>query len=76
MKNNLSPTTIRMIANLFARREEIPQDDLDVIDDADQLKKFRDEEKDVETIKQPIAYIVEDDEVIVDSSLATQVFDH
>ncbi|KAJ8145101.1 hypothetical protein OY671_001788, partial [Metschnikowia pulcherrima] len=56
--------------------EEIPQDDLDVIDDADQLKKFRDEEKDAETIKQPSAYIVEDDEVIVDSSLATQVFDH
>ena len=40
-----------MIANLFARREEIPQDDLDVIHDADQLKKSCDEEEHAETIK-------------------------
>ena len=40
-----------MIANLFARREEIPQDDLDVINDADQLQKVCDEEEDAVTIK-------------------------
>ncbi|KAM9899865.1 hypothetical protein OXX69_009313 [Metschnikowia pulcherrima] len=78
-RNKLSPTTIRMLAILksrgIIREEEIPQDNADTEDDVDQPIELTDEQEDAGVEELLVVDDAEDDEVIVDTSTATQVFE-
>ncbi|KAM9910803.1 hypothetical protein OXX69_004125 [Metschnikowia pulcherrima] len=78
-RNKLSPTTIRMLAILksrgIIREEEIPQDNADTEDDVDQPIELTDEQEDAGVEELLVVDDAEDDEVIVGTSTATQVFE-
>ncbi|KAF8004199.1 hypothetical protein HF325_001647 [Metschnikowia pulcherrima] len=78
-RNKLLPTTIRILAILksrgIIREEEIPQDNADTEDDVDQPIELTDEQEDAGVEELLVVDDAEDDEVIVDTLTATQVFE-